>query len=88
MNIPNSTNTKDNIVNTLLYCFVIFCISTQSIFGTTNIWVKPYEINFDYESGQDDDALTIRDDDGDTVPIPEWKYSPARNNNIAYIILL
>ncbi len=86
INIPNY-HMKNNLIKSksLLCLFVILCISTQSIFGTTNIWVKPYEIKFDYESGQDDDALTIRDDDGDQAPIPEWKYSPSRNNNIAYI---
>lgn len=86
INIPNSYM-KNNLKKSksLICLFVILCISTQSIFGTTNIWVKPYEIKFNFEPGQDDDALTIRDDDGEPAPIPEWKYSPSRSNNFAYI---
>jgi len=84
--IPNSYMKNYLVKSKSLLCFfVMLCISTQSIFGTTNIWVKPYEINFDYEPGQGDDAITIRDEDGDEAPIPEWKYSPSRNNSIAYI---
>ena len=89
MKTPNVPNTcvKDNILifRSFLCLFVILCISTQSIFGTTNIWVKPYKIIFNFEPGQDDEALTIRGDDGDPAPIPEWKYSPSRSNNFAYI---
>ncbi len=69
----------------ILYLLFIFCFSIQNTFGSTNIWIRPYEIRFDYESGHDDDAVTIRDDDGDPLIKPEWKYSPTIRNNFAYI---
>ncbi|MFH0757024.1 MAG: hypothetical protein V2B15_07040 [Bacteroidota bacterium] len=69
----------------ILYLLVILNFSVQNIFGSTDIWVRPYEIKFDYESGQSNDALTIRDDDGDSITKPEWKYNPFRSSNFAYI---
>lgn len=70
----------------ILYLLVILCFSVQNTYGSTDITVRPYEIKFDYDdTSHDDDALTILDADGDEIDIPEWKYSPTRRNNFAYI---
>ncbi len=70
----------------ILYLIVILCFSVQNSYGSTDITVRPYEIKFDHDStSHNDDALTISDEEGDPAPIPEWKYSPSRNDNIAYI---
>lgn len=70
----------------ILYLLVILCFSVQNTYGSTDITVRPYEIKFDYDdTSHDDDALTILDADGDETTPPEWKYSPSRNNNVAYI---
>ena len=57
---------------------------TYYTYGTTPIWVKPFEISFNYESGNTYDALTITDDYGDEMTVPEWKYN-VRSEPFAYI---
>ena len=59
--------------NILIVLFLtIFCI--QSSFSIDYIDVWPYEISFNYESGNTYDAQAIKDDDWNAITAPEWKY--------------
>lgn len=68
-----------------MFMMAILCFIAQNINGSTNITVRPYEIKFDYESGNSNDAITLKDEYGILLTKPEWKYSPSRNNKIAFI---
>jgi hypothetical protein len=55
---------------------IIFCFISPLLYGTQSVWVRPYEIKFNYnETGQSNDAVTIRKADGTTLTVPEWKYN-------------
>src|SRR4030042_3074030 len=68
----------------LIIIFLSFCFCVQFSFSIDYISVWPYEIKFDYEIGDNNDALTIRDAEGDPATVPEWKYDD-RSEEFAYI---
>jgi hypothetical protein len=86
INIPFENNDKSLMISRMpMLMLAILCFSHQIAFGSTNITVRPYEIKFDYESGSSNDAVTLKDEYGVLLTKPEWKYSPSRENKIAYI---
>lgn len=85
-NIPRSCNDDHpKKARILIFMLVISCFTAQVVLSSTDITVRPYEIKFDYESGSTNDAITLRDSYGTLITKPEWKYSPSRSNDIAYI---
>ncbi len=83
-NIKSTHGKKTVIRNKAFLVFFALCLTTNLLFATTNVWVRPYEIKFNYEAGQNNDALTIKKADGSAATIPEWKYS-IRSDKFAYI---
>ena len=72
-----------NWIKVLIALFLTLCF-TQSSVIIDYIEVWPYEIKFNYELGNSDDALNIRKDVDDDITIPEWK-KDVRNEKFAYI---
>jgi hypothetical protein len=71
----------------LIAIFLLFCVRVQFSFST-NIWVRPYEIKFNYETASyTNDALTIKKDNSNYVTAPEWKYNGGNpvSEKFAYI---
>jgi hypothetical protein len=64
---------------------LISFLFTVNSFSVDYITAWPYEIEFNYEAGYTNDALLIKVDDDTDITTPEWKYSPSRNEKIAYI---
>lgn len=71
---------------TLLFIISFLLINVKS-FGKESVWVRPYEIKFNYEAGSNNDAITIKNGNNTYVPVPEWKYNGgnAISEKIAYI---
>ncbi len=76
-----------SITRRITLFLVILILNITLLYGTENIWVQPYEIKFNYETGQTNDALTIRKADGSIISNPEWGYynDENENENFAYI---
>lgn len=72
-----------------LWAFGIIFFTLQHISGgliySQTLEVYPVTIEFDYESGQEYDAISLSDDEGDPAIIPEYNLGH-HNNPIAYIM--
>jgi hypothetical protein len=77
-----------SIIRRITLLLVILNINITVLYGTESIWVRPFDIKFNYETGQTNDALTIRKADGTAITNPEWAsyYNEDENENFAYII--
>ena len=74
-----SVNTK-----TLIITFLSFCFCIQFSFGS-DILIWPKEIKFNYDNtGYSNDAITLKEDNNNYVPIPEW-IKDGINEKCAYI---
>ncbi len=76
-----------SFIRRITLLLVILTLNITLLHGTEYISVYPYEIKFNYESGQANDALTIRKADGSAISNPEWYYydDESENENFAYI---
>ena len=70
-------------IKTLIILFLSF-FYVQYSFSIDYIEVWPYEIKFNYEPGNSNDAIDIRKDVDDDIPVPEWK-KDIRSEKFAYI---
>jgi hypothetical protein len=75
------------LIKILITLLLSFYFYTQFSFSTDYITVWPYEIKFDYEDGYTNDAVNIRKDFDEDIPIPEWKYNGGQeiSEKFAYI---
>ena len=72
---------------------ILFCFATQYLISATPITIWPLEIKFNYEPGNNNDALKILDGNHmegmhyKDVPVPEWKYNDGNtiSEKFAYI---
>ena len=80
------TNVSTNIRRITLL-LVILNLNIAVLHGTESIWVRPFDIKFNHETGQTNDALTIRKADGTDITNPEWAsyHNDDENENFAYI---
>ena len=70
----------------LVIIFLLFYFSVQFSFSTIpKVW--PIEIKFDYEPGHNNDAVNIKKNRYNDVPVPEWEYIGGSeiSENFAYI---
>ncbi|HET6559053.1 MAG TPA: hypothetical protein VFG54_17155 [Prolixibacteraceae bacterium] len=73
-------------INVLPIIFLtLFCFFNQFIYGE-NIEVRPENIQFNWISGNANDALAICDDDGTLIQGPEWTRDGTNPPNCAYIM--
>jgi len=69
---------------TLIITFLVFCFCFQISFST-DISIWPKEIKFNYEPGYSNDAITLKKDNDNYVPVPEWIKGEQENEKCAYI---
>lgn len=70
----------------IIYITILFCISC-SFSNAQTLQVIPDDIYFNNNLGHSTDALTIRDSNGDSYPLPEYSvYEDNRNNPFAYVM--
>lgn len=77
-----------SIISRITLLLVILNIDITVLYGTESIWVRPFDIKFNFEAGQTNDALTIRKADGTAITSPEWASAnnEDENENFAYVI--
>lgn len=71
---------------TILFIVSLLFIQVKS-YGKENVWVRPLQIKFNYETGNSNDALKIKSGFNTDVMIPEWKYNGGNviSGKFAYI---
>ena len=86
MNIMKIFNKENLIISTILSIIILVNLNSSTLIGADNVWVFPDTIDFNYDSNSNTyDALTISDDGGNVINVPEWIHG-GPVNNFAYIV--
>lgn len=75
------------ITNIKVVITIVLCFTTQYLYCSVPITIWPHEIKFNYEIGNNNDALKIKNGYNTDVPVPEWKYNGGNviSEKFAYI---